>query len=75
MQQVDRVEPHRLGQFLEVLNRDVRLPTFDGTDVRPVDSRPVTELLLRQLSRPASLTDVDGDAATDRAGGHTVRLR
>lgn len=62
-QQIDRIDPHALGQPLERAQREIAFTSFDAAHVRAVHAEGIREFFLADATRFAIGPDVDaGDA-------------
>ncbi len=75
VKQLAYIDPQGICQTLDMVERDVGLAPFDGTDVRPVNAGMVAEFFLRPASLLAQTPDVCGEAEAGGAGSHPATLR
>jgi arginine utilization protein RocB len=61
IKQLARVHRKRNSQTLNVLDRQIPQPSFDGTDVRAIQRGSVGKLFLRDASRDTDQTDIRGE--------------
>ena len=81
LRQLGRVDAEHVSDSHDVVQREVRLPSLDASDERPVEAGPLRQALLRQpkfvATLPHSLPKESGSVGDRRLGhdGYLIRLR